>query len=68
MSTIKTPRRIIFGLLSAGIMALLLSCGGGGGSGGGSMSMRQALLGLIDGLVQKRSQGVGSQESVARSQ
>lgn len=38
MSTIKTPRRIIFGLLSAGIMALLLSCGGGGGSGGGSIA------------------------------
>jgi len=38
MSTIRTPRRIIFGLLSAGFMALLLSCGGGGSGGGGSVA------------------------------
>jgi hypothetical protein len=35
MSTMKTPRRLMLGLLSVGLMALLLSCGGGG-SGGGS--------------------------------
>ncbi|UVH60751.1 DUF5666 domain-containing protein [Variovorax paradoxus] len=33
----KTPRRLMLGLLSVGLMALLLSCGGGGGSGGGSV-------------------------------
>ncbi|WP_256329598.1 DUF5666 domain-containing protein [Variovorax sp. YR634] len=33
----KTPRRLMLGLLSVGLMALLLSCGGGGGSGSGSV-------------------------------
>ncbi|WP_395316098.1 DUF5666 domain-containing protein [Variovorax sp. UC74_104] len=34
MNNIKTPwRRFMLGLLSAGFIALLLSCGGGGGSG-----------------------------------
>ena len=38
MSTMKTPRRLLLGLLSACFMALLLSCGGGGsGSSGGSV-------------------------------
>ncbi|WP_260396847.1 DUF5666 domain-containing protein [Variovorax sp. KBW07] len=30
----KTPRRLMLGFLSVGLMALLLSCGGGGGGGG----------------------------------
>ncbi|KQW57302.1 DUF5666 domain-containing protein [Variovorax sp. Root411] len=40
MSTIKTPRRLMLGLLFTGLVALLLSCGGGGGdgSGGGSVA------------------------------
>ncbi|KIQ26126.1 hypothetical protein RT97_22980 [Variovorax paradoxus] len=33
MSTTKTPRRVMLGLIAAGFMALLLSCGGGGGGG-----------------------------------
>ncbi|SDY69831.1 hypothetical protein SAMN05518854_102307 [Variovorax sp. YR266] len=37
MNTMKTPRRLMLGLLSVGLMALLLSCGGGGGSGSGSV-------------------------------
>lgn len=37
MNTMKTPRRLMLGLLSVGLMALLLSCGGGGGGGGGSV-------------------------------
>ncbi|KQX21989.1 DUF5666 domain-containing protein [Variovorax sp. Root434] len=39
MSTIKTPRRLMLGLLYAGLVALLLSCGGGGdGASGGSVA------------------------------
>lgn len=37
MNTMKTPRRLMLGLLSVGLMALLLSCGGGGGGGGDSV-------------------------------
>ena len=33
MSTTKTPRRVMLGLIATGFMALLLSCGGGGGGG-----------------------------------
>ena len=39
MSTMKTPRRLLLGLLSAGFLALLLSCGGGGGGGGSGGSI-----------------------------
>ncbi|QFZ87156.1 hypothetical protein GFK26_32455 [Variovorax paradoxus] len=36
MNTTLTSLRLARGLLMAGVMALLLSCGGGGGSGGGT--------------------------------
>jgi hypothetical protein len=36
MSQMTRLRRLMLGLLSAGAIALLLSCGGGGGGGGGS--------------------------------
>lgn len=51
MNTMKTPRRLMLGLLSIGLMALLLSCGGGGGGGGSG--------GLATGL------GVGAGGTVA---
>lgn len=39
MNNIKTPRRLMLGLLYAGLVALLLSCGGGGdGASGGSVA------------------------------
>lgn len=49
MSTIKTPRRLILGLFCAGLMALVMSCGGGGGGAGGGGSA--AGLGLGSGTA-----------------
>ncbi|QOF80474.1 DUF5666 domain-containing protein [Variovorax sp. 38R] len=39
MSTMKTPRRLMLGLLSAGLMALLMSCGGGGGGSASNLGL-----------------------------
>lgn len=38
MNTMQTPRRLMLGLLSVGLMALLLSCGGGGGGSSGPVA------------------------------
>ena len=39
MSTIQTPRRLLLGLFCAGLMALLMSCGGGGGASTGNLGL-----------------------------
>ncbi len=39
MSTMKTPRRLLLGLLCAGLTVLLMSCGGGGGASSGNLGL-----------------------------
>ncbi|GER12123.1 DUF5666 domain-containing protein [Variovorax boronicumulans] len=39
MSTIQTPRRLLLGLLCAGLTVLLMSCGGGGGASAGNLGL-----------------------------